>query len=123
MNPTKKGFLWLSDHSTEQQHVPAGGPGSYTAWSRGLTVAIKKAGLQAPPIFVGQDGRIRTCDILVPSQKLYQTELHPDGAQPEIRTQINLFLRQARMPIPPAGPDFEFVGRMVTVYHRACGVW
>ena len=26
----------------------------------------------------GRDGRIRTCDILIPNQALYQAELHPD---------------------------------------------
>ena len=26
----------------------------------------------------GRDGRIRTCDILIPNQALYQAELHPE---------------------------------------------
>ena len=26
----------------------------------------------------GRDGRIRTCDTLIPNQVLYQAELHPD---------------------------------------------
>lgn len=29
-------------------------------------------------IFNGRDGRIRTCDTLIPNQVLYQAELHPE---------------------------------------------
>ena len=34
----------------------------------------------------GLGGRTRTCDPLVPNQVLYQTELHPDGAEGRNRT-------------------------------------
>ena len=37
----------------------------------------------------GRENRIRTCDILVPNQALYQAELFPDNAYNYITIQIN----------------------------------
>jgi hypothetical protein len=31
----------------------------------------------------GRGDRIRTCDLLVPNQALYQAKLHPDGERAE----------------------------------------
>lgn len=33
----------------------------------------------------GRDDRIRTCDLLIPNQALYQAEPHPDNAMAEER--------------------------------------
>ena len=38
-----------------------------------------------PKLGIGRGDRIRTCDLLVPNQALYQAKLHPEKAGPSAR--------------------------------------
>ena len=65
----------------------------------------------------GRDGRIRTCDILIPNQALYQAELHPElrlarprGLEPltfwfVAKHSIQLSYGRMILPIFPDGGD------------------